>query len=94
MLYHIQCVDKPGSADIRTANRSAHLAFLEQHADALFAAGPTLADDGNGMTGSVIIIDLPDQAAVDRFCAEDPYAKAGLFQSVTVRPWRRVYPKA
>jgi uncharacterized protein YciI len=36
---------------------------------------------------------MPDRAAVDRFLAADPYTKAGLFQSVTVRPFRKVFPQ-
>ena len=36
----------------------------------------------------------PDRAALDRFLADDPYAKAGLFQSVTVKPFRKVFPKS
>jgi uncharacterized protein len=38
-------------------------------------------------------VDYPNRAEVDRFLAEDPYGKAGLFQSVTVRPFRKVFPE-
>ena len=93
MLFLIHCIDKPDSAGIRGANRAAHLEYLDRHADRLFAAGPLLTDDGSGMVGSAITIDFDDRAGVEKFAAEDPYAKAGLFQSVTIRPWRKVYPK-
>ena len=33
-----------------------------------------------------------NRAAAEAFVADDPYAKAGLFESVTIRPWRKVYP--
>ncbi|MDR3518911.1 MAG: YciI family protein [Azospirillaceae bacterium] len=94
MLFHILCLDKPDSAAIRSANRAAHLAYLERSADTIFAAGPLLSDDGSAMIGSVLIVEQPDRAALDAFCAADPYAQAGLFASVTIRPWRRVFPKA
>jgi hypothetical protein len=42
----------------------------------------------------MLIVELPNRAAVDRFLADDPYGKAGLFQSVTVRPFRKVFPEA
>lgn len=93
MLYIIDCVDKPGSAAIRAANRADHLAYLEALGDRLHAAGPTVSEDGQSMTGSLLIIEFPDRAEAESFCAGDPYAKAGLFQSVTIRPWRRVLPR-
>ena len=46
------------------------------------------------MTGSVLIVEFDDSAAAERFAADDPYAKAGLFETVTIRPWRKVLPKA
>ena len=93
MPYFIHAVDKPGALEVRKANREAHLAYVkDNYNDAMIAAGPTLSDDGEGMTGSVILIDLPDRAAVDAFCANDPYTKAGLFASVTIAPFKHVFP--
>ena len=94
MFYVFTCTDKAGSGDIRAANRSAHLAYLESFGDKVFAAGPTLNDDGSAMTGSVLIVEFDDGEAAKRFTTDDPYAKAGLFESVTIRPWRKVLPKA
>lgn len=94
MLFMFHCVDKAGAADVRAANRAEHLAYLEANADRLFAAGPLLSDDQGGMVGSLLIVECADFAAAQAFAAGDPYAKAGLFDSVTIRPWRRVYPKA
>ena len=42
------------------------------------------------MIGSLIILDVPDMAAAGDWAANDPYAKAGLFQSVTLTHWNRV----
>ena len=94
MLYVISCTDKPGCGDIRAANRTAHLAYLESFGDKVFAAGPTLTEDGSAMTGSVLIVEFDDSEAANRFTKDDPYAKAGLFESVTIRPWRKVLPKS
>ena len=94
MHFVITCTDKAGSGDIRAANRSAHLAYLESFGDKVFAAGPTLSEDGSAMTGSVLIVEFDDVEAAKRFTTDDPYAKAGLFESVTIRPWRKVLPKA
>ncbi|ANC92212.1 YciI family protein [Azospirillum humicireducens] len=94
MLFMFHCVDKAGAADVRAANRADHLAYLEANADRIFAAGPLLSDDQSGMVGSLLIVECADAAAAEAFAANDPYAKAGLFDGVTIRPWRRVYPKA
>ncbi len=93
MLYFIYCTDKTGSKDVRLSNRSAHLEYMEQFAGQVVAAGPTLSEDGETMTGSVFLIEFPDRAAVDDFCANDPYQKAGLFEATVIKPFRKVIPK-
>ena len=93
MPYVVHCLDKPEHAGVRAANREAHLAYLGTFADSILVAGPILADDGQTPAGSLIIIDLPDRAAVDAFCINDPYAQAGLFQRVDVSLWRKTLPR-
>lgn len=92
MYFHIRCNDKPNSMDLRIATREKHLAYLKGFADNLYLAGPTMADDGKTVTGSVIIIDVADKAAAEAFCAGDPYAQAGLFESVTVDAFNKTLP--
>jgi uncharacterized protein YciI len=59
----------------------------------LLVAGPLLGEDGTSMIGSLLVVEFPDRAAVDRFVAADPYSKAGLFQSVSIRPFRKAFPQ-
>ncbi|MFH1806663.1 MAG: YciI family protein [Pseudomonadota bacterium] len=92
MLFYIRCVDKPGHLAVRKANREAHLAYIRDgFADKIIAAGPTLDPDMEGMNGSVFIIDLESPAAAETFTANDPYAMAGLFESVVIRPFKKVF---
>ncbi|RCK54137.1 hypothetical protein TH25_02085 [Thalassospira profundimaris] len=92
MLFYIRCVDKPGHLHVRKANRDAHLAYIKDgYADKIVAAGPTLDPDLEGMNGSVFIIELEDMAAAEALTANDPYAKAGLFESVVIRPFKKVF---
>lgn len=91
MLYHILCHDKPGSLQTRLDNRDAHLAVVKTLGDRLFAAGPLLNADDD-MIGSVLIIDFDNDDDANAFCEQDPYAKAGLFQQVTVTRWRKTLP--
>lgn len=94
MLFAFHCTDKPEAVGVRAANRDAHLAFLAELGERIVAAGPFLSDDGAAMTGSLLIIDCEDKAAAEALAASDPYAKAGLFARVDIRPWRKVLPKA
>jgi uncharacterized protein YciI len=91
MLYVILCTDKPGQLTLRQQHRPAHLAYLAQYEDRLFAAGPTL-DDAGAMSGSLLILDFADRAEAEAFSAGDPYAKAGLFDRLEIRPWKKVLP--
>lgn len=93
MIYVITCVDKSDNGAVRKENRTAHLAYLRDAGDTLFAAGPTLTDDASTVTGSVIMVDLPDKQAAETFAANDPYATAGLFESVTIKAWKKVFPE-
>ncbi len=90
-LFAIHCTDKPGHAHVRQANRPAHLEYAKQWMDKMIVGGPMLAADGESMIGSMLIIDLPDEAAAHDWCANDPYAKAGLFESVLVRRFKGAF---
>ncbi len=92
MKFAIFCIDKADAADLRTANRPAHLTYLNGEAERVVLAGPTLSDDMLAMSGSLLIMNFPDLDAAQNFAANDPYNKAGLFESVTVRPWKQVLP--
>jgi hypothetical protein len=87
MLYALICTDKSGSLAIRTANRPSHLAYLESLGETLVFAGPFTAEDGEAMNGSLIVIEASSLDAARKIAAGDPFAKAGLFASVDIRPW-------
>lgn len=87
MPYVLLCRDKPGALQVRLDNRPAHLEFLKERDAVLMAAGPFL-DNDDKMIGSLLILDVPDEAAALAFAAADPYSKAGLFEHVEARRWR------
>ncbi len=88
MLFVANCYDKPGHVDLRLSTRAAHLAFLGTHAAQVKLGGPYL--EGDAPVGSMLILDCPDEAAARALLAQDPYAQAGLFDRVELRPWKRV----
>ena len=87
MLIALIARDKPGALQTRLDNRSAHLAYLEE-TGVVAQAGPLL--DGEAMIGSLIILNVEDLAAAKEWAENDPYALAGLFDSVELIPWKRV----
>ena len=93
MQFAILNHDKPGSLDLRMKVRETHLTFLRGLCTRLMTAGPILSDDGQTPIGSLVIVEAEDLAAARQLAADDPYAKAGLFASSTVWPWRLVFPE-
>ena len=89
MQFVALCLDKPDSLALRLENRSAHLAYLGETAGIVRLGGPFLNAEGQP-NGSMLILECPDEAAARAFLAADPYARAGLFASVELRPYRAV----
>ncbi len=88
MLIALIALDKPGSLEVRKANREAHIAYLKE-TGVVQQAGPFLSNTGE-MNGSLIVLDVPDMEAAQAWAAGDPYGRAGLFDSVTLRQWNKV----
>jgi uncharacterized protein YciI len=92
MQFMAYCLDKSGALEVRMAARPKHVEYLASYSDKILFAGPLL-DDKEGMIGSLLVLELADRAAMDTFLKGDPYAQAGLFQSVAVHGIRKSYPK-
>ena len=88
MLVALIAKDKPGALQTRKDNREAHLAYIDE-TGAVSQAGPLL-DADEQMIGSLVILDVADMAAAQAWADGDPYAKAGLFESVELIPWKKV----
>ncbi|MEM8766479.1 MAG: YciI family protein [Pseudomonadota bacterium] len=92
MLFALICEDKPDSLELRLANREKHLAYVGTLSERIRLAGPMLSDDGEGMVGSLFIIEADSADEIAAINADDPYTQAGLFGRVTIRPFRQVIP--
>lgn len=88
MLFAVICQDKPGHLEVRKANREAHLAYIKE-TGVVTQAGPFL-DEAGDMCGSLLILDVAEAAEAQTWAEGDPYAKAGLFENVTIQAWNRV----
>jgi uncharacterized protein YciI len=89
MLYVLYMEDRPRSAEIRAAEREAHLAYLDRHKDILVLGGALLADDGTTRIGSMLVLNVPGREAAEAFSMNEPFRRAGLFASVRITRMRR-----
>lgn len=92
MLFALLCTDKPNSLQLRMDTRPDHIAWLNGLNDTgtLKFAGPFLDGDGKP-NGSLVVIKAETAADAEAIASADPYAKAGLFSSVDIKPWNWVF---
>ena len=90
MLFTILMMDKPDSADLRQATGAAHRDYMMANTDGMRLGGPLFAPDGETVNGSMSIKEFADRAAAEEFVANEPYTKAGLFETVIIRPFKAV----
>lgn len=87
MLYALICTDKQGALPVRKANRPHHVEYLKSLGDTVVLAGPFTEEDGATMNGSLIVVEAASLQAARAIADGDPFAKAGVFAAVEVRPW-------
>jgi uncharacterized protein len=99
MWYVINGNDIENSLERRLSVRAAHLARLQQLQEEgrLLLAGPCPAVDSNdpgpaGFTGSLIVAEFDSLEEAQSWAKADPYVEAGVFASVSVKPFRKVLP--
>lgn len=92
MLFALWCTDKKDHLQVRMDTRPTHVEWLNglNAEGKLKMAGPTLNAEGKPM-GSLVVVVADDQASAEALAAQDPYAKAGLFETVEIRPFNWVF---
>lgn len=99
MLYAVIAEDHPNSLAGRQQTRPAHLARLQelQQQGRLLLAGPHPAIDSEdpgeaGFTGSLVVAEFPSLNDARQWADADPYRVAGVYKTVTVKPFKKVLP--
>ena len=99
MLYVINGADVADSLEKRKGARPDHLARIEQlkKEGRLLLAGPCPAIDNEdpgdaGFTGSIIVADFESLEDAQAWADADPYIAAGVYESVSVKPFKKVLP--
>ena len=99
MLYAIVGEDRADSLAARLAARPAHLVRLKalQEEGRMILAGPCPAIDSPdpgpaGFSGSLIVAEFASLAAAKTWADADPYIAAGVYEKVTIKPFKKVLP--
>ena len=99
MYYAIISEDIEDSLELRLKTRPAHLERVQQlkHEGRLLLAGPHPAIDSEdpgsaGFSGSLVVAEFPSLEEAESWAAADPYMTAGVYASVTVKPFKKVLP--
>lgn len=99
MLYAIISQDVDNSLEKRLSARPAHLERLQllQQQGRLILAGPHPKIDSedpgpDGFTGSLVVAEFDSLSDAQNWADADPYIEAGVYQQVTVKPFKKVLP--
>lgn len=99
MHYMIYAQDVENSLDNRLKARPAHLARLHELVDQgrLVIAGPTPRVDSDdpgpaGFSGSLVVAEFDSLDDAQAWADADPYIEAGVYEKVTVKPYKLVLP--
>lgn len=99
MLYAIISEDRKDSLQNRLQARPDHLQRLEilKNEGRLILAGPHPAIDSDdpgsaGFSGSLVVAEFESLNAATNWADADPYIKAGVYEKVIVKPFKKVLP--
>ena len=99
MYYAIISEDIENSLEKRLAARPEHLARLHalNEEGRLLIAGPHPAIDSEdpgpaGFSGSLVVAEFPSLNDAQAWADQDPYITAGVYEKVTVKPYKKVLP--
>jgi uncharacterized protein YciI len=91
--WAIYCWDRGGTQDARRALLQDQKSYVRSFGERVIGYGHFVSDDGRDTLGSTFFTQLDDRAAADKFLADEPLNKAGLYQSVEIHRWSNSFGK-
>ncbi len=92
-MYAIVCFDRPDSASLRDAHRAAHQRFLGENSPKIVFGGPLKNGADGPSVGALIVVDCATREEADSFIGSDPFYRAGVYETVSIRAFRQVFPQ-
>ena len=93
MLFVFHILDNPGTLDQRLALRPAQYQHLGKVENRMLTGGPLMADDGETMIGSLLVIDFDDRAAAQVWLDEAPFSIGGVFGESRIHAYTQNWPR-
>ena len=85
--WAIYCWDEPGTAETRRALPAEQKSYIKNFGERVIGYGHFVSDDGRDPLGTSFFMQLDDRAAADKFVADEPLNKAGVYQRVEIHRW-------
>jgi uncharacterized protein YciI len=92
MLTVVRCRYRPGGAEDRLPIRDIHIEYMMANRVWLEQGGVLMSSDGTVVEGMFLILRHQSRKEVEGFLANEPYTRAGLFDSVTIETFDRFVP--
>ncbi|MDE0105718.1 MAG: YciI family protein [Bryobacterales bacterium] len=91
MYFAVFATHKQEMGQQRSRLADAFAAYVHdptRHADVtVHHGGPTLGEDGETISGLLLVLEAPSLDAARAFVSESPYAHAGILAASHVRAW-------
>lgn len=89
--YVVLFEDDEDFAHQRATFMSEHLAFLEDHASSIKAAGPLAHSESGSGAGGMWLLDADHTEDVTHLIKKDPFWPTGLRKSFQILAWTQVF---
>jgi uncharacterized protein YciI len=67
--------------------------YVKNFGESVIGYGHFVSDDGRDVLGTSFFMQLDDRAAADKFVADEPMNKSGIYQSVEINRWSNSFQK-
>ena len=91
--WAIYCWDKPGMEASRRAPLVEQKKYVAGFGERVIGYGHFLSDDGANTLGTSFFMQLDDRAAAEKFVADEPMNKAGVYGKVEIHRWSNSFGK-
>ena len=91
--WAIYCWDKPGMAAARRTRVAEQTSYVENFGERVIGYGHFVSDDGSDTLGTSFFMQLDDRAVVDKFVADEPMNKAGVYRRLEIHRWSNSFQK-
>ena len=89
MIFAVRMYDSAEAPRLRQEHLAEHLAYVETIMAHIRVAG-ALTGAGDSAPGSLAVLEMPDQAALEQLMTSDPYWKNGVWERYEILPYNPV----